>query len=244
MRNELAQHDASAISHFSFSISHLLQAVFPATCVACGRVLTVGEKHLCLHCLSALKSIGYADFSTNPAEQQLTGLPNLVAASAMLNYRKDSTVQKVVHDMKFHGNSNLCLMMGRLLGLDLMRGGRFDDVDLLVPVPLHWLRRISRGYNQSMLLCQGMARVMKRPIVEGCLVRHRYTRKQSQQRSAGRSRNVEGAFTVRHPDRLANKHILLVDDVLTTGATLAACADALSTVPGIKLSVATLSMAG
>ncbi|MBR6843854.1 MAG: ComF family protein [Bacteroidales bacterium] len=238
--------NVQAFKHSSFFTLHssFIQVLFPSTCAACGRVLTVGEEQLCLHCLADIACLGYADFDDNPAERQLAGLPHLVSASAMLAYRKESTVQKVVHSMKFHGNSELCLMMGRQLALDLHRGGRFDDVDLLVPVPLHWLRRLSRGYNQSLLLCRGMAEVLHLPISSGNLVRHRYTHKQSQQRSALRSSNVEGAFSVRHPEKLAGKHLLLVDNVLTTGATLSACADALSTIPNIKLSVATLTMAG
>lgn len=222
----------------------IIQALFPTTCAACGRVLTAGESQLCVHCLANIASTGYADFDGNPAERLLAGMPHFVAASAMLHYRKDSTVQKVVHSMKFHGNSDLCLMMGRQLALDLLRGGRFDGVDMLVPVPLHWLRRLSRGYNQSRLLCQGMAEVMNIPISHNNLVRRRYTRKQSLQHSSKRGSNVEGAFSVRRPKELAGKHILLVDDVLTTGATLSACGEALANVPNLRVSVATLSMAG
>lgn len=223
-------------------VSQLLQALLPTTCAACGRVLVDGESQLCLHCLTQMVSTGFSDVPNNPAEMRLAGLPNLVAATSLLHYRKSGIVQKVIHSMKFHGNSDLCLIMGRQLALDMMRGGRFDSVDLIVPVPLHWMRRLSRGYNQSLLICRGMVEVMHRPIVTGCLVRHRYTRKQSRQRSVSRSSNVAGAFSIRRPDKLANKHILLVDDVLTTGATLSACADALATIPGIKISVATLSI--
>lgn len=221
-----------------------MQALFPSTCAACGKVLVTGEEQLCLHCLASLAPSGYSTFSNNPAERQLAGLPHLVAASAMLLYKRDGIVQQVVHSMKFHGNSELCVLMGRQMGLDLRRSGRFDDVDLLVPVPLHWLRQISRGYNQSRLLCRGMAEILDLPIATGNLIRTRYTRKQSLQSTAARSSNVEGAFSLRHPERLAGKHILLVDDVLTTGATLSACAEALATVPGLRLSVATLSIVG
>lgn len=219
-----------------------MQALFPSTCAACGKVLVTGEEQLCLHCLASLAPTGYSSFSNNPAERQLAGLPHLVAASAMLLYKHDGIVQQVVHSMKFHGNSELCVLMGRQMGLDLRRSGRFDDVDLLVPVPLHWLRQISRGYNQSRLLCRGMAEILDLPIATGNLIRTRYTRKQSLQSTAARSSNVEGAFGLHHPERLAGKHILLVDDVLTTGATLSACAEALATVPGLRLSVATLSI--
>ncbi len=165
-------------------------------------------------------------------------------ATAMLVYNKNSTVQRLIHAMKFHGRCDLCTIMGRQLGLDLMGSGRFDDVDLLLPVPLHWRRRLSRGYNQSELLCRGIAEVMQRPISVGDLVRFKYTRKQSQQTRGRRSSNVDGAFRVAHPQRLAGKHVLLVDDVITSGSTLAACAKALVTVPDIRISVATLSIAG
>lgn len=221
-----------------------MQALFPSTCAACGKVLVTGEEQLCLHCLASLAPTGYSSFSNNPAERQLAGLPHLVAASAMLLYKREGIVQQVVHSMKFHGNSELCVFMGRQMGLDLRRSGRFDDVDMLVPVPLHWLRQISRGYNQSRLLCLGMADILNLPIATGNLLRTRYTRKQSLQSTMARSSNVEGAFSLRHPERLAGKHILLVDDVLTTGATLSACAEALATVPDLRLSVATLSIVG
>ena len=145
--------------------------------------------------------------------------------------------------MKFHGNSELCVIMGRQLALDLHRAGRFDDVDLLMPVPLHWIRWIQRGYNQSLLLCKGMSEILHLPISEGNLVRGRYTHKQSKQTAESRGDNVESAFKVRHPEKLKGHHILLVDDVITTGATLAACADALTVVPDLKISVAALSIA-
>ena len=221
----------------------ILQALFPSTCACCGHVLAAGESQICINCLTDLPRIGYADYDDNPAERMLLGRVRFEHAAAMLHYSK-GTARNLVHAMKFHQCPELCTMMGRQMALDLMRRGRFDDVELLIPVPLHWRRRISRGYNQSELLCRGMAEVMPRPISTGNLIRHRYTDKQSQQQTAERIANVEDAFRVRHPNLLADKHILLVDDVMTTGATLAACADALATVPGIRISVATLSIAG
>lgn len=145
--------------------------------------------------------------------------------------------------MKFHGNSELCILMGRQMGLDLLQSGRFDDIDLLVPVPLHWRRRLQRGYNQSELLCRGIAEVLGRPVNSRSLRRHRYTHQQSLQSSLDREENVKDAFCIRHPEKLEGHHILLVDDVLTTGATLGSCGEALKSVKNLKISVATLSIA-
>ncbi|MBQ8704204.1 MAG: ComF family protein [Bacteroidales bacterium] len=222
----------------------IFQILFPSTCAACGRVLMSGERQLCLHCLASLSEVGDSAVEDNAVERQLAGRVPLKAGFSLYRFRKGNTVQQVVHAMKFHGNSELCLMMGRQLGLELLRSGRFDDVDLLVPVPLHWWRRLSRGYNQSELLCRGIASVMPREVNTTAVVRHRYTRQQSRQQGAKRAANVEGAFSLRRPGQLAGRHVLLVDDVLTTGATLSACAEACCKVPGLRLSVATFCMAG
>ena len=220
-------------------LAAIFQALFPTTCAACGKVLVNGERHLCIDCIASLNE----SHETVSAEQLLAGLLPFQAALSLFRFRKGNTVQKVVHAMKFHGNSELCLMMGRQMGLELLHSGRFDDIDLLVPVPLHWWRRLQRGYNQSELLCRGIAEVMPREVNTTAVVRHRYTRQQSLQSSASRAANVEGAFRLRHPDQLAGHHVLLVDDVLTTGATLSACTDALLAVPDLRLSVATFCIA-
>ena len=223
-------------------LSALYQTIFPATCAVCGKVLVGDERQLCIDCIASLGMMRESSISDNAAERRLAGRLPLQGAMSLCRFQPDGEVQKVVHAMKFHGNSELCLMMGRQMGLELLHSGRFDDVDVLVPVPLHWLRSLRRGYNQSELLCRGIAAVMSRPIVTRAVVRHRYTRQQSLQKGAHRAANVEDAFSMRHPERLEDLHVLLVDDVLTTGATLAACADALLTVPGLRLSVATFSI--
>ena len=230
--------------HLSSLAFNLLQVVYPTTCACCDEVLVRGEKQICLHCLSSLTRTCYSSHDENHTERLLGGrIPNLQYATSLFTFHKENTVQKLVHAMKFHKNSDLCLLMGRQMGLDLLHSGRFDDIDLLVPVPLHWLRRLRRGYNQSELLCRGIAEVMHREINTKVLVRHRYTTQQSLTSAAERESNVMGAFRVRHPEQLEGRHLLLVDDVLTTGATLVSCCDALSEVNNLKISIATLSVA-
>lgn len=224
-------------------LTAILQILFPSTCATCGRVLMNGERQLCLHCLASLNEVGDSAVEGNSAERQLEGRVSLEAGCSLFRFRKGNTVQHVVHAMKFRGNSEFCLMMGRQMGLELLHSGRFDDVDLLIPVPLHWWRRLNRGYNQSELLCRGIAAVMPREVNTTAVVRHRYTRQQSLQHGTLRASNVEGAFRVSHPEQLEGRHVLLVDDVLTTGATLSACAAPMLDVSGLRLSVATFCIA-
>lgn len=226
-----------------YPLSAILQVLFPTTCACCGNVLVHGERQLCLQCLSNLESTLYSPVPGNPVERRLMELPSLGNATATYFFRHDNTVRDTVHAMKFHGNTELCLIMGRQMGLNLLASGRFDDVEVLVPVPLHWWRRLHRGYNQSELLCRGIAEVMHLPVCTDAVVRHRYTRQQSQQQGSKRAQNVAGAFRLRKASRIEGKHVLLVDDVLTTGATIKACATAMSSAEGVRISVATFSVA-
>lgn len=225
-------------------LDSLVQTLFPSTCACCGDILMPGEKQLCINCLADLTATRYTSHNDNRTERLLGGRIAFSKATSIFIFRHGNTVQKTVHAMKFHGDSDLCLLMGRQMGLELLASGRFDDIDLLIPVPLHWWRRLRRGYNQSELLCRGIAQVMHRKVNTRALRRHRYTQQQSLQASSDREKNVQGAFSLRRPDDLAGRHILLVDDVLTTGATISSCCDALKNVNNLKISIATFSIAG
>ena len=134
--------------------------------------------------------------------------------------------------------------MGRQLGLHLNKSGLFDDVDLLMPVPLHRNKERRRGYNQSLLLCEGIIQTFPRPIVSGNLIRTRHTESQTHKTRIERLDNMKGVFALKNPDELKGKHILLIDDVITTGATTEACWMALRSVEGVQISIASLAISG
>ena len=227
-----------------YFLQSILNVLFPSACACCGETLMQGERQICLNCLDNLSQTLYTTGpDDNPIERLFAGRADFEHAISFYHFRKGNTVQKLVHAMKFHSNDELCLMMGRQMGLGLLSSGAFDDVDLLVPVPLHWRRRLQRGFNQSELLCRGIAQNFPRPINNHALARLRNTHKQSQQAADERDKNVEGAFFVKHPEELEGHHILLVDDVLTTGATLGSCCNALASVSNLRISIATLSVA-
>ena len=227
---------------YSFNpIKDLSNVLFSPKCVVCGRSL-LGEEHdVCVECMGNLPLSGYASVIDNPLELQLNGVvPHLRAMSFMM-FQKGGASQRIVHAIKYHGNTRLGVQFGRLLGEALSASHRFDDVDVICPVPLHFLRKVMRGFNQSYIISSGITETFNRPVVSGCIYRTRYTTTQTQQDHISRLANVKGAFKVLSKRRLEGKHILLIDDVITTGATVAACCEALSSVGNIKISVASLT---
>lgn len=180
----------------------------------------------------------------NPATIMLRKhIPTLHHASALLYFRHESGYRAMIHSLKYSGRRDIAEALGEAFGRELRESPLYDGVDLLVPVPLHWSKRMRRGYNQAEEICTGLGRSMGIPYDFHSLKRIRRTRAQALHRDTdARRRNVEGAFHLRRPERLQGKHILLVDDVLTTGATITACAEAiLSELPDARISVATLA---
>jgi ComF family protein len=178
----------------------------------------------------------------NDVELRLAGRVPYQAAAALFLFRQGSVVQDVVHQIKYHGNLHLAHRFGCLLGDELVGSKRFDDIDCLVPVPLHPWRKWQRGYNQSELLCRAMAEVMGKPVITNNLIRRRYTSSQTHKSRQDRMDNMKEVFAVRRPEEFENKHILLVDDIITTGATTENCYHALRSVDNLKISVAALAV--
>ncbi len=221
----------------------LVALFFPERCCACGEELVGEHGGLCISCHLHLPLSNFAMRPANPTEMRLAGRIPFVAATSYLIFTHGNITQSLLHAIKYRHATQLAKQFGRQLGLSLRESHRFDDVDVIVPVPLHRKRLWYRGYNQSLLLCEGIAEVFSRPIDWKGLRRKVDTGTQTHLSREQRADNMKGVFALRHADSFAGKHILLVDDVLTTGATIEACWLVLKEVPDIRISIATLAIA-
>ena len=180
--------------------------------------------------------------ANNPLEKKFWGRLSLTSAMSELYFSKDSIVQNMIHEFKYRGNKKIGQYFGNMIGRSLLNSNRFD-VDVIVPLPLFIRKEKMRGFNQAEILCDGIAEMIKRPVISKNVIRKFFTESQTRKHRIERWKNVEGIFFVNDKKSLEGKHILLVDDVVTTGATLEACGIEILKVAGTKLSVAALAMA-
>lgn len=228
---------------FSDIVSDVSSLVFPRTCPVCGEIMPRSGSAVCTMCQITAPLTNLWLESGNAMEQRFWGLMPVEAASAFFWFVEGSAWRRVVHRFKYLGAWRVAYELGRWYGACMKQGGLYDTVDVVVPVPLHFRKLIVRGYNQSEHLAEGIARELGVRVERGCVRRHRYNASQTTRSSRERWDNVEGIFSVRHPERIAGKHVLLVDDVFTTGATVISCGTALlSAAEGVRLSVAALTV--
>lgn len=221
-------------------IETLLDWIYPRQCLMCGRHLTVEERHICLSCLMDLPRTTFHLHPENFMEERFRGLFPLERTAALFLYEKGAAVCNIIYSLKYHDQPDIGVFFGRLLAWDILDSGFFEGIDCIIPVPLAPGRLRERGYNQAAMIARGVSSKTGIPVLETHLVRTRENPTQTRQSVRGRFENAERLFEVRHPEELAGKHVLLVDDVVTTGATIRACADALMTCPDIRFSVLSL----
>lgn len=222
----------------------LKEFFFPRWCLVCGRKLLCEEPAVCVSCMSGLPRTGLMNTPGNEMEQLFWGLVPLERASSLFFYTKGGAVAQLLYAMKYHGRRQLCRQMGELIVEEIGPSGFFDGIDYLVPVPLHRSRLRKRGYNQSEWLARGISLKTRIPVCTTALGRERNNKTQTHFSSYERWENTLSLFSpAPEAIQLEGKHILLIDDVLTTGATLVACASALSGVKNLRISVLTLAWA-
>lgn len=219
----------------------LIDIIYPRLCPVCGRVLLRGEKHLCLNCLSELPLTYFWSWKENPAEQIFWGRVYFERVASLILYRSESPYRSIIHEFKYNNQVTLGRFMGSMLGKRLKESGQYNNIDVIIPVPLHPLKKWKRGFNQAEVIARAISKEMEIPVLTGVLVRSRFTATQTKNDPQHRWRNVEKAFKIRNSKKIEGSGILLVDDVLTTGATLEACGTALLKAKGSRVSVATLA---
>lgn len=215
----------------------------PRRCAGCDQGLMSFEHSLCGDCVEDLPRLRCHNDPLNKVEQVFMGRVKLHAASAFLQFNKDGVVQHILHRLKYRGDPAVGLELGRRMAEEIMQCPRFADVDVLMPVPLHPKKEKQRGYNQAQVIVNGMREVWPVRDAETGLLRVVHTSTQTKRGRIARWGNVKAAFQLADPEALRNAHVLLVDDVVTTGATLESCAKAMEDVPGIRISVFTCACA-
>ncbi len=233
------------MQYMKFSFIHSIIGLFyPSVCAACGTPLFQFEHVVCTRCRNLLPKTGYERNEDNPLARLFYGTVRLKAVTACFFFSKEGKVQHLIHELKYKGNSEAGVFLGQELGKSIKEAPLFQGVDCLIPVPLHPKRERQRGYNQSLMIAQGLSEVTGIPVGDRFLVRSVNTATQTHKTKEERWQNVKDIFEVRFADQLEGKYVLLIDDVLTTGATLEACAMKLAEVPGIVISCATAACAG
>jgi ComF family protein len=224
--------------------NNLFNLFFPRLCVLCKEMLIEKEEHICLNCLSKLHYTDFFIYGVNTVAELFSGKVDIEKATSFLHYRKGNYTKELIFSIKYGNNKSLAHYLGRLAARALKPYmEEWPEVDLLIPVPLHPKRERERGYNQSEWICRGLASVLDIPVHAKAILRHRYTRTQTSKDRDERLSNVRDAFCICDPEALKGRHVLLVDDVITSSATVSGCVQALLTVPGIRISVFSIASA-
>lgn len=230
-------------SSISIWFNDFMNLFYPRLCEACGNYLFKNEETICTRCLFNLPKTDFHFKKDNPVSILFWGRVNINYASSYYTFSKGSKFQKLIHKLKYHNKKEIGLVLGKHFGESLKKSDFFKDIDVIIPVPLHPKKEKIRGYNQANMIAIGLSKSMKIPVNSTSLVRLIHTNSQTRKNKLERWENVNNIFELLDPHTLENKHILLVDDVVTTGSTLESCSHALLKAKGAKVSIATLAYA-
>jgi len=214
---------------------------FPHICYACGRDVSASNQLLCLRCLHLLPYTRFEEYSGNPVEKIFWGRIPIQDAASIFYFTKDSIIERLLYHLKYRGRKEVGVYCGRLVGAAIDVSQRFSDVDAIIPLPLFAKKEHQRGFNQAKLLCDGIGEVINKPVLTNVMIRTEATKTQTHKNRIERWENMRHRFNLGNADMVRGKHVVLVDDVITTGATLESCAQELLKVSDLKLSILTLA---
>ena len=226
------------ISKYLRAFQHLF---LPHNCKGCGADYISTAEYLCSRCISSLPVTQFTELPGNPVEKIFAARIHFFACAALFYFTKSGLLQYLLVQLKYNNDRAAGYFMGRQLGTALKQSARFQSVDLIIPLPLHPKKEYQRGYNQATLIGEGIQSVWTRPLVSDAVTRLVFTKTQTKESRTSRWQNMEGVFRVTDPDQLKGRHILLIDDVVTTGASIEACGAVILEVPGTRLSIATVA---
>jgi len=229
------------MNYTNIFFNSLLHLIYPKCCAGCGSDLISGKHLICLECINELPLTDYFMHAGNPVEKIFWGRLPLVAAGSQVYFTRQSVIRNLLHQFKYRGNKEIGLYFGRMIGETLARAERFADVDGLIPLPLFYKKEKKRGYNQAAVICEGISEVMNVPVWGDVVARRKNTETQTHRSRMERWDNIEGKFELKKDHMIMDKHVLLVDDVITTGATLESCGTEILKAKGVRLSVASLA---
>jgi len=225
----------------SFILRNIFNIFFPDLCVICEDQLIEGEEVLCISCRSDLPHTNFCEWKNNKVEKSFQGRIPVLAATSLLYYKRKGKVQKMIHQLKYKNQQKVGVLLGNWLSEEIIGSKRFDKIDFIIPVPLHPNKFKKRGYNQVTTFGQTLANRLDSILLENVLIRVSKSKTQTSKNRMERSINVEEKFDLNNPDILNDKHVLLIDDLITTGATLEACCVQLLKVDNIEISIATMA---
>ena len=232
---------------FSDFTTGLTDLFLPRRCLVCGSALALHERYLCIDCLADLPRTGFSFLSRNQMADRFNSMfqdGDYCFATALFFYRASTGYRRITQSLKYNADFGAGKYFARKLGEEMASSVLYREVDAVLPVPLHWTRRWSRGYNQAEVIARVLADCLGAELRKDILYRAKHTRSQATLSVGEKGRNVQGAFRV-HRNRIRDaarySHILLVDDVFTTGATLYSCYSALRPFTSARISVATLA---
>lgn len=208
-------------------LKDFIHLLYPSICYACGNHLYDGEEYICIACRMSMPYTFDEKLKHNQTSRVFDGRVKIQSASSLFHFKKKSRAQNLLHCLKYKGNEDLGVELGKIHGDMLSQSELFSNIDIIIPVPLHPKKLRKRGYNQSQLLAKGYAEALAIELNEKALVRAKDTETQTKKSRYQRYENMDGVFQCVNTDLICNKNILLIDDVITTGSTLEACAEVL-----------------
>ncbi len=219
-----------------------LSLIYPPLCLCCNETLPYAERFLCLECRLLLPATGHHLLPDNELLQKFAARAPIISAAALYYFTPNGRAQQLVHQIKYKGQWEAAEEIGRMYGEQLKRSPSFQDIDVIVPVPMHYKKQRLRGFNQAECFAKGLAEVMNVKMNTTALQKIRKTESQTKKNRLERLQNQEETFALLNPDALRGKHILIADDVVTTGSTLEACAEAVyKKFPDAKISLVALA---